>query len=34
MMPRIMTEYGHSETGIDIHPGATIDKYSYKNIAI
>ena len=27
MMPRIMTEYGHSETGIDIHPGATIDKY-------
>ena len=29
MMPRIMTEYGHSETGIDIHPGATIDKYFF-----
>ncbi len=24
MMPRIMTEHGHSRTGIDIHPGATI----------
>ena len=23
-MPRIMTEYAHSHTGIDIHPGATI----------
>lgn len=29
MMPRIMTEYGHSETGIDIHPGATIGKYFF-----
>lgn len=29
MMPRIMTEYGHSETGIDIHPGATVDKYFF-----
>jgi serine O-acetyltransferase len=24
MLPRIMTEYAHSITGIDIHPGATI----------
>lgn len=24
LIPRIMTEYAHSETGIDIHPGATI----------
>lgn len=24
MIPRIMTEYAHNETGIDIHPGATI----------
>ena len=24
MMPRIITEYAHSKTGIDIHPGATI----------
>jgi serine O-acetyltransferase len=24
VLPRIMTEYAHSETGIDIHPGATI----------
>lgn len=29
MMPRIMTEFGHSETGIDIHPGATIGKYFF-----
>ena len=27
MIPRIMTEYAHSTTGIDIHPGATIGKY-------
>lgn len=26
LLPRIMTEYAHSETGIDIHPGATIDR--------
>jgi serine O-acetyltransferase len=26
MIPRIMTEYAHSETGIDIHPGAKIGK--------
>lgn len=25
-IPRIMTEYAHSKTGIDIHPGATIDE--------
>ncbi len=24
LLPRIMSEYAHSETGIDIHPGATI----------
>ena len=24
MIPRIMTEYAHSKTGIDIHPGAVI----------
>lgn len=27
LIPRIMTEYAHSETGIDIHPGASIGKY-------
>jgi serine O-acetyltransferase len=26
MIPRIMTEYAHSKTGIDIHPGAKIGK--------
>ncbi|MBI1375313.1 MAG: serine acetyltransferase [Phycisphaera sp.] len=26
MLPRIMSEYAHNETGIDIHPGATIGK--------
>jgi serine O-acetyltransferase len=26
LIPRIMTEYAHSLTGIDIHPGATIDE--------
>lgn len=25
ILPRIMTEFAHSQTGIDIHPGATID---------
>ena len=25
VIPRLMTEYAHSRTGIDIHPGATID---------
>ena len=27
-IPRIMTEYAHNHTGIDIHPGATIGSYS------
>lgn len=27
VLPRLMTEYAHSQTGIDIHPGATIGKY-------
>ena len=27
LIPRIFTEMAHSETGIDIHPGATIGKY-------
>ncbi|MBP7462286.1 MAG: serine acetyltransferase [Candidatus Delongbacteria bacterium] len=26
LIPRILTEMAHSETGIDIHPGATIDE--------
>jgi len=29
MLPRIMTEYAHSTTGIDIHPGATIGKFFF-----
>lgn len=29
MIPRIMTEYAHSTTGIDIHPGAKIGKYFF-----
>ena len=29
MLPRIMTEYAHSITGIDIHPGVTIGKYFF-----
>ena len=29
VLPRLMTEYAHSLTGIDIHPGATIDKYFF-----
>lgn len=28
-IPRIMTEYAHSKTGIDIHPGATIGNYFF-----
>ena len=27
LIPRMLTEMAHSETGIDIHPGATIGKY-------
>jgi len=29
LIPRIMTEYAHSRTGIDINPGATIGKYFF-----
>jgi serine O-acetyltransferase len=29
MIPRMMTEYAHSVTGIDIHPGATIGKFFF-----
>ena len=29
LLPRIMTEYAHSTTGIDIHPGATIGRYFF-----
>ena len=29
MIPRIMTEYAHNLTGIDIHPGATIGSYFF-----
>ena len=28
-IPRIMTEYAHSKTGIDINPGATIGEYFF-----
>lgn len=27
LLPRILTEYAHSKTGIDIHPGAEIGEY-------
>ena len=29
ILPRIMTEYAHSITGIDIHPGATVGKFFF-----
>ena len=29
LIPRIITEMAHSETGIDIHPGATIGKHFF-----
>lgn len=29
LIPRIMSEYAHSETGIDINPGAVIGKYFF-----
>ena len=29
LIPRIMSEYAHSVTGVDIHPGATIGKYFF-----
>ena len=28
-LPRMMTEYAHSRTGIDIHPGATIGEHFF-----
>ena len=29
VLPRAISEYAHSKTGIDIHPGATIGRYFY-----
>lgn len=29
LIPRIMTEYAHTETGIDIHPGAVLGEYFF-----
>jgi serine O-acetyltransferase len=29
LIPRMMTEWAHSKTGIDIHPGATIGEYFF-----
>jgi serine O-acetyltransferase len=29
IIPRLMTEYAHSKTGIDIHPGAVLGKYFF-----
>ncbi len=29
LIPRIMTEYAHNKTGIDIHPGASIGRYFF-----
>jgi serine O-acetyltransferase len=29
LLPRMMTEYAHRITGVDIHPGATIGKYFF-----
>jgi serine O-acetyltransferase len=29
LIPRIMSEYAHAHTGIDIHPGATIGEYFF-----
>ena len=29
LIPRMMTEYAHKITGIDIHPGATIGRYFF-----
>lgn len=29
IIPRMMTEYAHSATGIDIHPGAVLGKYFF-----
>lgn len=29
LIPRMMTEYAHANTGVDIHPGATIGRYFF-----
>ena len=29
ILPRLMTEIAHRNTGIDIHPGATIGRYFF-----
>ena len=29
LLPRMLTEFAHSKTGIDIHPGATIDSHFF-----
>ena len=29
LIPRMMTEYAHRNTGVDIHPGATIGRYFF-----
>lgn len=29
LIPRLMTEYAHGQTGIDIHPGAVIGRYFF-----
>ena len=29
VIPRLMTEYAHAETGVDIHPGASIGRYFF-----
>ena len=29
LIPRMMTEWAHSKTGIDLHPGATIGRYFF-----
>jgi serine O-acetyltransferase len=29
LLPRVLTEFAHSRTGIDIHPGAQIDSHFY-----
>ena len=29
LIPRMMTEYAHTQTGIDIHPGAVLGKYFF-----
>lgn len=29
LLPRMMTEYAHEKTGVDIHPGATVGEYFF-----